>query len=92
LNVAEDDFDIDFESLYDETDVEREDLKSKRTETLIRQRDYPELEKAFKHLDLLDEDVSFAGLPEPVTEGGDSDDGAGDDEDKKDSVLTKPLL
>jgi len=90
LGVNEDDFDIDFESIYDETDQERVELASKRTETLIRQREYPELEKAFKHLDLLDEDVTFAGLPEPAASGCGEDDKS--DEDKPDeSKLTKPL-
>jgi hypothetical protein len=90
LGVAEDDFDIEFESIYDETDQEREELNKIRTETLIRQREYPELEKAFKQLKLLDEDVSFAGLPEPETADGGDDSGA--DEDKPDkSKLIKPL-
>jgi hypothetical protein len=88
--VAEDDFDIEFESIYDETDQEREDLKSKRTEILIRQFEYKELEKAFKHLDLLDEDVTFAGMPESMSGGaGNESDDAGDEEEKP--VLTKPL-
>jgi hypothetical protein len=94
LGVAEDDFDIHFDNLYDETDAEKEDLKSKRTETLIRQREYPELESAFKQLKLLDEDVSFAGMKEPETGGdgsGNVDDDLNNVDKTKTSPLTKPL-
>lgn len=62
LGVAENDFEIDFESIYDETEQERAELNAKKTETLIRQREYSELEKAFKHEKLLAEDISFKGL------------------------------
>ena len=62
LGVADNDFEIDFESIYDETEQERAELIAKKTETLIRQREYSELEKAFKHEKLLAEDISFAGL------------------------------
>jgi hypothetical protein len=86
LGVTEDDFDIHFENIYDETDQEKADLQSKRTETLIRQCEYPELEKAFKQLKLMDEDVTFAGLPEPAMSGNELDDDA-----QEKSVLTKPL-
>jgi hypothetical protein len=86
--VKENDFDIHFDNIYDETDQERAELTEKRTETLIRQREYPELEKAFKHLKLMDEDVSFAGLGEST--------GGGARDEKEDealtSVLTNPLM
>jgi len=94
--VAEDDFDIDFESIYDETEQEKADLQAKRTETLIRQREYPELEDAFKQLELLDEDITFKGM-EPPTEEGDDNAGSGggnvidQGDDHTDSKLTKPL-
>ncbi len=85
--VGEDDFDIEFESIYDETEQEKADLSSKRTEVLIRQREYPELESAFKQLKLLDEDISFAGM-EP---DHNSDDNSGGEDDAGESVLTNPM-
>jgi hypothetical protein len=87
--VDEDDFDIEFESIYDETEQEKADLSAKRTETLIRQREYPELESAFKQLKLLDEDVTFQGM-EPSTPG-DNDDAIGDETGGQSTKLTKPL-
>ena len=87
--VKEDDFDIEFESIYDETEQEKADLQAKRTETLIRQREYPELEGAFKQLKLLDEDVTFAGMEPPTEESGDRDADGGSDH--ADSKLVKPL-
>ena len=84
------DFEIHFDNLYDETDQEREELIAKRTETLIRQREYPELESAFKQLKLLDEDVSFAGMVEPETPP-DDETGGTDDKKPKASTLTRPL-
>jgi len=88
--VAEDDFEIEFESIYDETEQEKADLQAKRTEILIRQREYPELESAFKLLKLLDEDISFKGMEPPVEEGGDGEEI--DDADHTDSKLVKPLV
>ena len=90
--VAEDDFDIEFESIYDETEQEKADLQAKRTEILIRQREYPELESAFKQLKLLDEDVTFAGMAEPTPVG--EDDGAigGGDDGTERTKLVKPLV
>lgn len=73
--VAEDDFDIEFENIYDETEQERADLTGKRTEILIRQSEYPELEGAFKQLKLLDEDITFEGIEPPTREGGDDEGG-----------------
>ena len=90
LGVSEDDFEIHFENIYDETDQEKEDLRKMRTETLILQRDYPELESAFKQLKLLDEDVSFAGMVEPETPP-DDETGGTDDKKPKASTLTRPL-
>lgn len=88
FNVEEDDFDIEFESLYDETEQEKAELINKRTETLIRQRDYSELESAFKRMKLLDADISFAGF-EP---DHNSDDNGGEDEAHSEgNRLTHPL-
>ena len=86
--VSEGDFDIEFESIYDETEQEKADLQAKRTETLIRQREYPELESAFKQLKLLDEDITFAGMAESTP--GDNDDAIGDDGAER-TKLIKPL-
>lgn len=86
LGVAPDDFEIEFESIYDETEQERAELIAKKTEILIRQCDYPELEKAFKQLDLLSDAVTLPAPTLPRTpEGG------GIDETGGDSVLTRPL-
>ena len=87
--VSEGDFEIEFESIYDETEQEKADLAAKRTEILIRQREYPELESAFKQLGLLDEDITFQGM-EPSTPG-ENDDTIGDDGAGGDSKLVKPL-
>ena len=90
LGITPDDFEIEFESIYDETEQEKADLAAKRTETLIRQRDYPELEKAFKQLDLLADDISL-DFPTPHVESDGDDDNKIKD-DGKDTMLTKPLL
>ena len=87
--VSEGDFEIEFESIYDETEQEKADLAAKRTETLIRQREYPELESAFKQLKLLDEDITFAGMESSTP--GENDDTIGDDGAGGDSKLVKPL-
>jgi hypothetical protein len=89
--VAEDDFDIEFESIYDETEQEKADLQAKRTEILIRQREYPELESAFKLLGLLEEDITFEGMEPVEPEGGDDEDVTGGDDNHTDSKLVKPL-
>lgn len=86
----EDNYDIEFESIYDETEQEKAELASKRTETLIRQRDYPELESAFKQLKLLDEDVSFAGMESDHDEDDETGDADGGESPVK-SKLTRPL-
>ena len=91
FGIAEDDFDIEFDNLYDETEQEKADLQSKRVETLIRMREYSELEKVFKQEGLLNEDVSFAGMKPDHN----SDDNPGDGEEGEggaaDSKLIKPL-
>jgi len=84
--VSEDAFDIDFESIYDETDQEREDLKAKRTETLIRQFEYKELTPAFKQIGVLDDDITFPEV-EPHNEGNSLD-----NDDHTDTKLVKPLV
>ena len=89
LGVSEDDYEIEFESIYDETEQEKADLAAKRTETLIRQREYPELESAFKQLKLLDEDVTFAGME--ASTPGEKDGAIGEDGADR-TKLTKPLV
>lgn len=86
LGVAPDDFEIEFESIYDETEQEKADLNAKRTETLIRQCEYPELEEAFKKAGLLSDDIT---LPKIISKPLNDDDST--DDDSTDSVLTKPL-
>ncbi len=94
LGIAENDFDLEFESIYDETGQEKADLNGKRTETLIRQREYSELEKQFKQEGLLSEEISFEGLA--PDHDGDDETGNGKNEKKVDAPsgggqLTKPL-
>lgn len=91
--VGEDDFEIEFENIYDETDQEREELRSQRTETLIRQREYPELESAFKQIGVLDDDITFQGMPEPKIDGGEEDETFDPNEPTPpNSKLTRPLV
>lgn len=92
LGVAENDFEIDFESIYDETEQERAELIAKKTETLIRQREYSELEKAFKHEKLLAEDISFEGLePDHNADDNEKPVEPGDAPPSADSKLVKPM-
>ncbi|MBN2402001.1 MAG: hypothetical protein JXN64_06355 [Spirochaetes bacterium] len=85
FNMKEDDFDIEFESIYEETEQERVDLIDKKTEILIRQREYPELEEAFKQEGLLAEDISLQ-FEEPAH----TEEDLLEDEDTE-SLLGKPL-
>lgn len=92
LGVQENDFEIDFESIYDETEQERAELNAKKTETLIRQREYSELEKAFKHEKLLAEDISFKGLaPDHNADDNEKPAESDDAPPAADSKLVKPL-
>jgi hypothetical protein len=89
MEVKEDDFKIEFESIYEQTEAEKVDLIAKKTEILIRQRDYSELAPAFKQLDLLDEDVDMDFEPDH-----DEDDNEDNNEIKDDStegVLQNPI-
>ena len=85
LNVAEDDFEIEFENIYDETLAEKIEREAKQTEILIRQFEYKELAKDFKKLKLLDEDVEFPNETIPHDEGKSLDD------DSKAGILRNPL-
>jgi len=86
MGVDEDEFDIIFENIYDETEQEKADLNSKKTETLIRQFDYKEIEDVFKKEGLLSEDVKFPQIEAPKIKPD-----APDVEEGKDSKLIKPL-
>jgi len=83
MGIEEDEFDIVFENIYDETEQEKADLNSKKVETLIRMASYPELEKAFKDEGLLSEDVKLVKVEE-------IQDNPRSGESKK-SILTRPL-
>lgn len=89
MGVEEDDFDFEFDSIYEATEIEKTELIAKKTDILIRQREYSELEEAFKQLDLLDEDIDFSGL-EPDHDADDNEDELGDE--GRDSVLTRPIV
>lgn len=86
FGIDEDDFKIDFENIYDETEQEAAELKKTKTEVLIRQASYPELEKAFKQEGLLADDITLPVVEEPKDDG----DIAGGSGGAK-SSLTKPL-
>lgn len=85
MGVAEDEFAIEFDNIYDETEQEKADLNSKRTEILIRQASYPELEEAFKKEGLLTEEIKLPEIIAPAGDGGELE------ADGKDNQLTKPL-
>ena len=86
LGVKEDDFDIEFESIYEETEAEHTELVAKKTEIIIRQAMYPELQPVFKQEGLLSDDVE---LPEIAPEEGDGSDDIGDE--LQDSILGNPI-
>lgn len=69
----EDNFDIEFESLYEPTETEKTELEGKKIDNILKMRDairdYPELEQIFKDEELLSNEITFKGA-----EGGDSDD------------------
>lgn len=91
LGINENDFEIEFEPIYDETGQEKADLIGKKTETLIRQREYSELETAFKQLGLLDEEVDLSEFA-PDHDGDDATQGeGGKGEQAPAGQLTKPL-
>lgn len=85
LGVAEDDFKIEFDNLYDLTEQEKAELNAKKTEILIRQFEYKELEEAFKKEGLLTEEIKF---PEMELHEGEEKEL---DTNSKDPILTKPL-
>jgi hypothetical protein len=87
MGVEEDDFEIEFESIYEATEQEKVDLIAKKTEILIQQRNYSELSDAFKQLDLLDEDVDMDF--EPDHNADDNQDGI--EGDSIDNILTNPI-
>jgi hypothetical protein len=89
MKVEEDDFEIEFESIYEATEQEKVDLIGKKTEILIRQRDYSELAESFKKLDLLDEDIDLEQF-EPDHNADDNLDSSIDNESKG-NKLTQPL-
>jgi len=60
-------FDIEFKSLYEETEMEKADLNSKVIDNIIKMRDYPEIEEIFKKEKVLKEEYSLKGMPEPET-------------------------
>ena len=82
FNITEDEFEIEFDGIYEETEQEKAELNSKKTETLIRQASYPELEAEFKREGLLAEHVKLPEIergpedmdinPDQVDEGGGS--------------------
>jgi len=89
--VQENDFELEFESIYDETGQEKADLIAKKTETLIRQREYSELEKAFKQEKLLSDEIDlsqFAPDHNADDETGEADVSETQGDGKQ---LTKPL-
>jgi hypothetical protein len=91
MGINEDDFEIEFDNIYDETEQEKADLTAKKTEILIRQASYPELEDAFKKEMLLSEDISLPKIDETVREETEEKENKKIDDDSNESELTKPL-
>jgi hypothetical protein len=90
FGVGEDDFDVEFESIYDETEQEAADLKTKKIEAIIKMAQYPELETVFKQEGLLSDDIVLPEIEEPEPPfNGEEDSGA--DDNHADSKLTRPL-
>lgn len=90
--VAENDFDLEFEPIYDETGQEKADLIAKKTETLIRQREYSEMEKAFKQEKLLSDEVDLSKFaPDHNADDATQKPGGKGEQAPADSQLTKPL-
>lgn len=58
-------FDIEFKSLYEETEQEKAALNSTIIDNIIKMRDYPELEDIFKKEKVLKEEYSLQGMPDP---------------------------
>lgn len=85
MEVEEDDFQIEFENIYDPTEQEKIEQDGKRVEILIRQASYPELEKAFKQEGLLKEDIKLPEIEQPENDEG------GIDDESKSGELTRPL-
>lgn len=77
----EDQFDIEFESLYEPTEQEQAEIAQKKIDNITKMRDYirdyPDLEEVFKTEELLHDEVTFQGK-----QGGDED-GNGIEDDKE---------
>lgn len=93
FGVKEDDFEIEFENLYDETEQEKIDIVSKKTEVLIRQADYPELETEFKREGLLSEEATLPAIHRGSADETDEGDDVPpvDGGDSINPLLQKPL-
>lgn len=57
-------FDIEFKSLYEETEMEKAQLNALIIDNLVKMRDYPELENIFKAEGVLKEEHSFKDMPD----------------------------
>jgi hypothetical protein len=92
IGAEENDFEIEFESIYEATETEKAELSKTKTETLIRQRDYAELEDAFKKEGLLRDDITFKGMESDHNEDDNpGTDGEGGEDKSAKSVLDRPL-
>lgn len=65
----EDDFEINFRSIYEESESEKADVAAKKIANIIQMRDYPELEETFKAEKLLPEKITFARLDDVDEKG-----------------------
>lgn len=88
FGVEEDDFEIKFENIYEGTEQEKVEIIGKKTEILIRQCQYPELETAFKQEKLLADDITLPKIKEPDPKDNNPNK---IDDDSETSVLQKPL-
>ena len=68
-----DDFDIEFESLYEPTEVERVDVDTKKINNIVTMAGYPELAQIFKDEGLLNEEYEVPKIEKPANEEGDDE-------------------
>lgn len=63
-----DEFEIEFESMYEPTASEKAEIDAKRISNIVTMAGYPELQEIFKEESLLNEEMELPALPEPVEE------------------------
>lgn len=80
-----DEFDIEFESLYEPTAVEKVDIDTKKINNIVTMAGYPDLAQIFKDEGLLNEEYEVPELPEPEP-------GAGPEEQTEGEAVNSTLV